>query len=75
MKNKKKRRVGKILLLITLVLFLCLVITVVGFGVYIKRNLESELPGNFFELCAKGESPTFFAYRFDDSRKYGRSWP
>ena len=66
MKNKKKKRVGKILLLFASVLFSCLVITVTGLGIYIKRNFESELPSSFFEMCAKGETPTFFAYRFDN---------
>ena len=66
MKNKKKRRAGKILLLVLAAFFSCLVIVGTVAAIYVKTHFESALPSNFFELSVKGESPTFFAYRFDD---------
>ena len=46
--------------------FLLAVILFVGVGIYIHTNFERTLPADFFRLTAKGESPHFFVYEFDD---------
>lgn len=66
MKIKKKKRLGKILLVCAAVLFSCLAVAAIMLGIYVKTHFESELPSNFFAMCARRETPTFFAYRFED---------
>ena len=50
------------LFVIFLVAFFC----VVSVGIYIKVAFESALPTDFFRLSARGESPHFFVYEFED---------
>ena len=74
MKRKQKKSLFKILLCISAVLVSCLAVAAVGLTVYINKHFERELPQNFWEASVKGESPRFFAYRFDDrSAREGES--
>lgn len=47
---------------------ICLFLAVVmlAVGVWIRTSFEMTLPTDFFRLTAKGESPHFYIYEFDD---------
>lgn len=67
MKPRKKRGQWKkaafSLAILLLLLSFCLT---VGLGIYLYTHFEIALPTDFFKLTVKGESPQFFAYRFED---------
>ena len=66
MKNKEKKRFARIAGVFLVAFLSFLVIAAIAFGVYLKTHFESELPSDFLAASIKGESPKFFAYRFED---------
>ena len=65
MQNEKKRPKRALWIVITVFFSLLCVAMLVG-GTLLRKSFERQLPNDFFRLTVKGESPKFFAYRFED---------
>ena len=64
---RKRQRKGKGIVWIVLTVFFVLVcVAVLSFGAFLRSHFEMTLPTDFFRLTAKGESPKFYAYEFED---------
>ncbi len=66
MKKGTKRSKSGVFWRIATLLFLFLTVAVILGGVYLSQSFEMTLPTDFFRLTARGESPRFFVYRFED---------
>ncbi|MBR3893737.1 MAG: transglycosylase domain-containing protein [Clostridia bacterium] len=64
-KRRKKLRRGVFWRIATF-LFLFFTVAVIAGGVWLAASFEQKLPDDFFCLTAKGESPRFFVYHFED---------
>ena len=65
MRNGKKR-FGRAIWIVITVFFALLCVAMLLGGTLLRKSFESQLPTDFFRLTVKGESPKFFAYRFED---------
>ena len=66
MKSKRKKRVARIVGICLATFCSIMVLAAVALVLYINKNFEKELPSDILKASIKGESPRFFAYRFDD---------
>lgn len=64
--QKRSKQIGRVILGIITVVFLFLSVAAVGLGLFLQARFEKNLPTDFFRLTAKGESPKFYAYDFED---------
>ena len=67
-RGRRLRRASGRTLLPTLicVLFLLMGVCLVFGGLWVRLHFETALPANFFAMSAKGESPHFYIYDFED---------
>lgn len=68
-RNEKKRqnqRGFRVFLTVICVLLVVLSLTVLALGIGVRAAFARELPENFLGLTAKGISPKFYGYRFED---------
>ena len=68
---KKRKSAGRGALMIAFTTGACILLLIGSIGILIlgfavKHSFEAELPENFLGLTAKGISPKFYSYRFED---------
>ena len=76
MKGKKsRRRIGRFILRLCVVLLLLASALTLGVGIAVDAMFERTLPDHFFGLTAKGIAPKFYAYHFTDrSNRLGEAY-
>lgn len=63
---KKNKSIIRLLWISLALFFVTCSFAVLFMGFYVQTHFETDLPNDFFRLSAKGESPKFFIYQFED---------